>query len=47
VSALTDAKRDVSYIEFESNHGHDAFLVKNEDYLNAFSAYMQNIEVSE
>jgi homoserine O-acetyltransferase len=47
VSALTDAKQDVSYLEFESNHGHDAFLVKNDDYIDAFTAYMQNIEVSE
>ena len=46
VSALADAKREVSYLEFESNHGHDAFLVKNDDYIDAFSAYMQNIEVS-
>jgi homoserine O-acetyltransferase len=46
VSALTDAKRDVSYLEFESNHGHDAFLVKNDDYIEAFKAYMDNIEVS-
>ncbi len=47
VSALTDAKRDVSYLEFESNHGHDAFLMKNDDYIDAFKAYMDNIEVSE
>ncbi|MEH6502742.1 MAG: homoserine O-acetyltransferase [Cycloclasticus sp.] len=47
VRALTDAGRQVSYLEFESNHGHDAFLVKNDDYINAFSAYMSNIEVSE
>lgn len=46
VSALTDAKRDVSYVEFESNHGHDAFLVKNDDYIDAFGAYMNNIEVT-
>jgi len=46
VSALTHAKRDVSYLEFESNHGHDAFLVKTDDYINAFKAYMDNIEVS-
>jgi len=46
VSALADAKRDVSYLEFESKHGHDAFLVKNDDYIDAFSAYMKNIEVS-
>jgi homoserine O-acetyltransferase len=46
VSALTDAKRDVSYLEFESNYGHDAFLMKNDDYIDAFKAYMDNIEVS-
>ncbi|MEO1888919.1 MAG: homoserine O-acetyltransferase, partial [Cycloclasticus sp.] len=46
VSALTDAKRDVSYLEFESNHGHDAFLVKNDNYIDAFKTYMDNIEVS-
>jgi homoserine O-acetyltransferase len=47
VSALTDAQRDVSYLEFDSNQGHDAFLVKNDNYTDAFRAYMQNIEVSE
>jgi len=46
VSALTDAGRDVSYLEFKSNYGHDAFLVQNDDYIDAFRAYMQNIEVS-
>jgi len=46
VRALTDAGRDVSYLEFESNHGHDAFLVKNNEYTDAFAAYMNNIEVS-
>jgi len=46
VRALTDAGRDVSYLEFESNHGHDAFLVENDEYTDAFAAYMQNIEVS-
>lgn len=46
VSALTEAGRDVSYLEFESNYGHDAFLVHNDDYLDAFGAYMRNIEVS-
>lgn len=47
VRALTDSKRDVSYLEFESNHGHDAFLVDNAEYIAAFSAYMNNIEISE
>ena len=47
VSALTAANRDVSYLEFDSKAGHDAFLVKNDLYLDAFSAYMSNIEVSQ
>ncbi len=46
VKALTDAGRDVSYLEFESNHGHDAFLVPMNHYLDAFKSYMSNIEVS-
>ncbi|PCH85280.1 MAG: homoserine O-acetyltransferase [Piscirickettsiaceae bacterium] len=46
VKALTIAGRDVSYLEFESNHGHDAFLVPISDYIDAFSSYMKNIEVT-
>jgi homoserine O-acetyltransferase len=47
VKALTKAKKDVSYLEFESNHGHDAFLVPNSSYIDAFRSYMNNIEVSD
>lgn len=46
VKALTEANLDVSYLECESQHGHDAFLVKIDDYIAAFSAYIQNIKVS-
>lgn len=46
VKALTEAGRDVSYLEFESNHGHDAFLVPMIQYIDAFKQYMDNIEVS-
>jgi homoserine O-acetyltransferase len=46
VKALTEASRDVSYLEFESNHGHDAFLVPIADYIEGFGIYMSKIEVS-
>ncbi|ORU90278.1 MAG: homoserine O-acetyltransferase [Cycloclasticus sp. symbiont of Poecilosclerida sp. M] len=46
VKALTRAKKDVSYLEFESNHGHDAFLAPISSYLDAFAAYMRHIKVS-
>jgi len=46
VKALTDANLDVSYLECESQHGHDAFLVEIDHYIAAFGAYMKNIEVS-
>lgn len=46
VKALTEADRDVSYLEIESNHGHDAFLVPIDDYIEGFSTYMKNIPVS-
>jgi homoserine O-acetyltransferase len=44
VRALTDAGRNVSYVEIEADHGHDAFLVPIPTYLKAFSAYMDNIQ---
>jgi len=46
VRALTDNKKNVNYIEVKAHHGHDAFLMPIPHYLNVFSAYMQNIELS-
>lgn len=43
VKALLDSHKDVSYSEIEANHGHDAFLMPIQDYLNVFSAYMKNV----
>ena len=43
VKALLDNHKDVSYSEIEANHGHDAFLMPIQDYLNVFSAYMKNV----
>jgi len=43
VSALIHAKKRVTYAEIESNFGHDAFLIKNERYIDVFSSYMKNI----
>lgn len=47
VKALTDADRDVTYVEYETEHGHDGFLVPIPHYIETFGAYMANIEVSE
>ncbi len=47
VRALTDADRDVTYVEIKADHGHDAFLVPIPTYLQAFSAYMENIKTGD
>lgn len=41
VDALLAARKTVSYVEIESNAGHDAFLLPNERYQAALAAYMQ------
>ncbi|MBX2807888.1 MAG: homoserine O-acetyltransferase [Cellvibrionaceae bacterium] len=43
VQALLHAKKTVTYAEIASTYGHDAFLIPNERYHRAFSAYMKNI----
>ena len=43
VKALISAEKDVQYIEIESSHGHDAFLMEDEPYLKAVRAYLDNI----
>jgi len=49
VKALHDNDHNVSYAEIEVPHGHDAFLMPINDYLNVFGAYMQALvaQVSE
>lgn len=41
--ALIHARKTVTYVDVESNYGHDAFLLPNERYEALFSAYMQKI----
>ena len=43
VKALISAEKDVQYIEIESSHGHDAFLMEDEPYLKAVRTYIDNI----
>lgn len=43
VKALLDAKKNVSYAEIESVHGHDAFLMTDEPYMRLMHAYMQRV----
>ena len=43
VKALIKAKKQVSYVEIEAQHGHDAFLMPIPHYMNVFHYYMQNV----
>jgi homoserine O-acetyltransferase/O-succinyltransferase len=45
VRALLDNRRVVSYLEIDAPHGHDAFLMEDERYMNAVRAYFGNIEL--
>ncbi|OSI21278.1 homoserine O-succinyltransferase MetX [Neisseria dumasiana] len=43
VKHLVKAGKHVQYIEVESHHGHDAFLMTDEPYIRAVRAYMNNV----
>ena len=43
VKALLDARKDVSYAEIESPHGHDAFLMEDPSYHGVMRAYLNRI----
>lgn len=43
VQALVSNKRTVSYAEIDAPHGHDAFLLEDERYLNLVAAYYARI----
>ncbi len=43
VRALLDNRRVLSYLEIDAPHGHDAFLMEDERYMNAVRAYYGNI----
>ncbi|WP_165088472.1 homoserine O-succinyltransferase MetX [Neisseria yangbaofengii] len=43
VKALIAARKPVQYIEVQSNHGHDAFLMEDDAYIRAVAAYMNNV----
>ena len=43
VKALISEKKDVQYAEVESMHGHDAFLMTDEAYINIMKVYLQKI----
>ncbi len=47
VRALLDADRDVSYVEIESEQGHDSFLLEVPMYHRVLSTYFQGIALSE
>ncbi|WP_274584630.1 homoserine O-acetyltransferase [Neisseria leonii] len=43
VKHLVKAGKSVQYIEIESVHGHDAFLMTDEPYIRAVRAFMKNV----
>lgn len=43
VSALLHNRRNVSYAEITSTHGHDSFLMQHEHYHKVMRAYLDNI----
>ncbi|HVK95247.1 MAG TPA: homoserine O-acetyltransferase [Noviherbaspirillum sp.] len=43
VQALVKNKRQVSYAEIEAPHGHDAFLLEDERYMNTVRAYYNRV----
>ncbi len=43
VKALLAARKQVSYVEIESEQGHDAFLIPSPHYMKVFGSYMQGI----
>jgi homoserine O-acetyltransferase len=43
VEALLSNKREVSYAEIDAPHGHDAFLLNDERYLNVVRSYFDNM----
>ena len=43
VKSLVKARKNVSYSEIESNHGHDAFLMPIPKYLGVLANFMENI----
>ncbi len=43
VQALVSNRRDVTYAEVDSSHGHDAFLLEDARYMNMVRAYYERI----
>ena len=43
VKAMLDANCDVSYAQIEAIHGHDAFLLKQPQYIRIFDGYMKRV----
>ncbi len=43
VKSLLQAEKQVSYIEVEATHGHDAFLIPIPHYMNVFGSHMKII----
>ena len=42
VNALIEAKKNVSYLEINSPHGHDSFLFNEQDYVKGLASFLEN-----
>ena len=42
VNALIEAKKNVSYLEINSPHGHDSFLFDEPDYVKGLASFLEN-----
>ena len=47
VNALMEADKDVSYVEIESDKGHDAFLMPIPRYMQVFDAFMNRVAINQ
>ena len=45
VKALLDNGRDLTYLEIDAPHGHDAFLMDDVHYHDLLRAYLDNIDI--
>ncbi|WLQ13681.1 homoserine O-acetyltransferase [Hahella aquimaris] len=43
VNAMVEAKKSVSYAEVDSPHGHDAFLIPTQRYMDVFHGFMGRV----
>ena len=46
VSALMQAGKDVSYVQIDSPHGHDSFLIETERQTRIIQSFLKSVDAS-